>query len=367
MRRPGSAAAGEAGGDRLLSLDALRGFDMFWIVGGSGLLAAAGERWDTPLLSWMNLQATHVEWHGFRLWDLIFPLFLFVAGVAMPFSLAKRARTTAPLGMHLFVLRRGLTLVFLGVVYNGLLALDFENLRYASVLGRIGLGWMFAALVFLHTGVRGQIAWAAGCLLAYAAALHWVPVPGFGPGSLAEGETLTDYVDRLLLPGRLHRGNGDPEGLLSTVPAVATALLGGLAGHWLRSSRREARKVLGLAGAGLGCLAAGGLWSLVLPLNKNLWTSSFTLWTAGLSLLLLAASYLVIDVWRLRRWAFFFVVIGTNAITIYMLEAFVRWEVLVHLVLDERRLHPVVLASAGIGLRWLVLYVLYRRRIFLRV
>jgi predicted acyltransferase len=283
---------------RLRSLDALRGFDMLWIVGGATLVAALAEATGWGWLGWIEGQCEHVEWHGFRFWDLIFPLFLFLAGVSMPFSFAKRRGQGASDGtLARHALRRGLTLVFLGVVYNGLLAFDFATLRYASVLGRIGLGWMFAALIALRCGVRGQVAWIAGLLLGYWAALTLVPVPGQGAPSLEPGRTLADWLDRTLLPGRLHREVRDPEGILSTVPAVATALSGALAGAWLRRADVAGdRRAAGLALAGLGALALGGLWQLAFPLNKNLWTSSFVAWTSGWSLLALAAFYWVIDV-----------------------------------------------------------------------
>ena len=363
-----SPEAGHAPQPRLASLDALRGFDMFWITGGGALVAALASATDHPALRWLEHQTHHVEWHGFRLWDLIFPLFLFIAGVSMPFSLgAKLERGTPRSALLWSSTRRGLTLVALGVLYNGLLTFDFENLRYASVLGRIGLAWMLAAYLFLFATPRGLVLWTGALLLGYWAAMSWIPVPGFGAGNLEPGKTLADYVDRVLVPGRLHRGDRDPEGLFSTIPAIATALLGALAGLSLRGGRAETRRALRLAIAGLACLAIGWAWGLVFPLNKNLWTSSFVLWTAGLSLLLLSAFYQVIDVWGVRRWAFFFVVIGTNAITIYMLGAFVDFDALAALVFVERKLHPAMFAVLAIGIRWALLFALYQKRIFLRV
>ena len=361
----------DAGARRLRSLDALRGFDMFWIAGGAGLAAALAEATDWTVLRWIADQCEHVEWHGFAMWDLIFPLFLFLAGVSMPFSLAaRRARGESEAKLHRHAVRRGLTLVLLGVVYNGLFRLDFDNLRYASVLGRIGLAWMLAALVVLHTGPRGWLLAIAGLLLGYWAALSWIPVPVFGAGDLSPGATLTDWIDREFLPGRLHRRVRDPEGLLSTLPAVATALLGVLAGSWLRRADRGGHaKAGGLALAGLACLGIGALWHQVLPVNKNLWSSSFVMWTGGLSFLALAAFYLVIDVWGFARWSFFFAVIGMNAVTIYLLQAFVDFDGVARVVFasGERRLHPAFFAGLGVLLRWLFLYGMYRKRWFLRV
>ena len=355
---------------RLIALDALRGFDMFWIVGGREVVIALAATVDFGPFHWMAEQCEHVEWDGFRLWDLIFPLFLFLAGAALPFSMGRRIeRGDSRRRLHAHAIRRGLLLVLLGVIYNArhdLVELDFERLRYASVLGRIGLAWMFAAIVFLNHGLRGQIAWCAGLLVAYWAALTFVPVPEFGAGNLAPGRTLTDWVDRLLVPGRLHRGERDPEGLFSTIPAVSTALLGALAGHLLRSRASEARKVVALVLGAAACLTCGWLWSRSFPLNKNLWSSSFVLWTGGYSLALLAAFYLVIDVLGFRRWTFFFVVIGANAITVYMLGRFVDWSGLIDSA-TAGHLHPLALALAAIGVQWLVLFALYRKRLFLKV
>ncbi len=364
-------SASPAGRDRLRSLDALRGFDMFWIIGGAGFVAALADATGSEALHWIAGQCTHAEWHGFRFWDLVFPLFLFIAGVAMPFSFARRSELgDEPRTLAGHVVRRGLTLMLLGVVYNGLLTFDFEHLRYASVLGRIGLAYLFAGLVVLHTGVRAQIVWAAGLLLAYWAALAWIPVPGFGAGDLAPGATLTDWIDRTLLPGRLHRTVRDPEGILSTVPAVSTALLGALAGHWLRDGRRTGpARGAGLLLGGLLCLALGWLWGLAFPINKNLWSSSFVMWAGGWSLLALGAFYLVIDVWGVGRWAFPFEVIGSNAIAIYMLQEFVDFDGLAGIVFANagHRVHGALLLGAGLLLRWLLLYWMYRRKIFLRV
>ena len=353
------------------SLDALRGFDMFWIVGGNVVFATWASSNDWEVLDAIAGQLHHPEWHGFTFWDLIFPLFLFIAGVAMPYSLTRRIEEGADRkALHRHVVRRGLTLVVLGAIYNGLLKFNFADQRYASVLGRIGLAYLGAGLIVLNTGVRGQIAWIAGLLLGYWAALSWIPVPGFGAGDLTPGHTLTDWLDEKLVPGRLYKGVRDPEGLLGTLPAIGTALLGALSGHWLRREGASGlKKALVLFCGGAVCLGLGGLWDLAFPINKNLWSSSFVLWTAGWSLLLLATFYLVIDVWGYQRWAFFFVVIGMNAITIYMLQAFVDFRGVAQVLFAraELRVHPVLFAGAGLLLEWILLYWMYRRRLFLRV
>jgi predicted acyltransferase len=366
-----TSVAHDAAEPRLRSLDALRGFDMMWIIGSREILTALSQSNDSAALRWLSAQTEHAEWNGFTFWDLIFPLFLFLAGVSTPFSFAKRLEhgdSRARIAAH--AVRRGLTLVLLGLVYNGLLAFDWEHLRYPSVLGRIGLAWMFAALITLVTTTRGRIAWIVALLLGYWAALMWIPVPEFGAGNLEPGATLTDWVDRTLLPGRLYRVVRDPEGILSTVPAIATALFGVLAGEWLRAPKKSGlANAAGLAGAGLALLALGKLWSLSLPLNKNLWTSSFVLWTAGWSALALAAFYYVIDVLGFVRWSFVFVVIGVNAITIYMAERFVDFAAIAAIVFgpQKQHIHPALFAALPLAIEWVLLYVLYKKRLFLRI
>ncbi len=357
--------------ERLRSLDALRGFDMFWIAGGGAMLSAWAASNDWRWLDWAHTQTEHVEWHGFSFWDLIFPLFLFIAGVSLPLSFDKRRAQGAGDGeLARHSVRRGLTLVLLGLVYNGALKFEFESLRYCSVLGRIGLAWMFAALIALRTTWRGQLAWASALLLGYWAALSWIPVPGFGASNLAPGATLTDWIDRSLVPGKLYKDVRDPEGLFATIPAIATALFGALAGRFLASGRSPASKAAQLALAGAALIALGAAWGLVFPLNKNLWTSSFSVWCAGWSALLLAVFYLVFDVAGWRRGALFFEVIGANAILIYVLQSFVDFDALARVLLERRgalKLHAALVAGGGLALKWLLLYALYRRRWFLRV
>jgi len=356
---------------RLQSLDALRGFDMFWIVGGETIIAALG-----TLTGWHGFQRIldeleHPEWNGFTFYDLIFPLFLFIAGVAMPYSLGRRLEAgDSKAKLCMSVIRRGLVLVLLGLIYQGLLTFDFANLRYPSVLGRIGLAYLFAGLIFLFTTWRGQLAWGVGLLLGYWAAMMWIPVPSFGAGDLAPGHTLTDFLDRTLLPGKLYMGDRDPEGLLSTIPAISTALFGAVAGCWIRFGKASGHaKAGGMLLIGLGCLGLGWFWDGSFPVNKNLWSSSFVLVTAGWSLIFLALFYWVIDVLRFQKWAFPFVVIGTNAITIYLAVAFIDFQGLAETIFQPGKsaLHPALFGCLGFLLAWSILYAMYRRKWFLRV
>jgi predicted acyltransferase len=360
--------------ERLLSLDALRGFDMFWIMGGEGVVHALAVLYGWTWMTWLSGQLKHPLWDGFALYDLIFPLFLFIAGVAMPYSLGNRlARGDSRSRLHLHVIRRGLLLVLLGAIYNGLLQFDFANQRYPSVLGRIGLAYLFAGVIFLNTRYRGQAIWLASLLVGYWLAMKFIPNPDYGAGDLAPGHTLADWVDRQLIPGTLYMKVRDPEGLFSTIPAIGTALAGALTGQFLKSKTHGGLAKAGIMfGSGLVFMALAWLWNLDFPINKNLWSSSFVLYCAGLSLLLLSVFYLVIDVWKFRRWTFFFVVIGSNSILIYMLPEFIDFKYTVEALLGGVAFHsrdygPAIGAIALVAFHWVFLLVLYRKRIFLRV
>ena len=366
--------------DRLLSLDALRGFDLFWIVGGHGILLALFKLTEWGWLGAIDAQLKHVDWNGFQAYDLIFPLFLFMAGVSTPYSLTRRLAEGARSEVIRKVVQRGLILVLLGIIYNnGLQWKGLENMRLGSVLGRIGLAGMFAQLIFVfnYETPKRLWYWLAGILLGYWAIMSFGHAPGFTPGDLTMEGNFASYVDRLLLPGKLHKGIHDPEGLLAILPAIGNALLGILAGLWLRRSAEEVsgdRKAAGLALAGLALLAAGGLWSFVFPLNKNLWTSSFVLWTCGWGSLLLAFFYWTIDV---RGWArgfgAFFAVIGMNSVLIYMSSKFLSFDFTAQALFGGlARAFPPTVASlimvTGIfAVKWSLFWFLKRQKVFLKV
>lgn len=362
---------------RLRSIDALRGLDMSLILGGrEAILGLAGLFASEPAMEALDRQFHHPEWNGFTLYDLIFPLFLFLAGASMPLSMEKRlaaGATKATLTRH--AVRRGAVLVLLGAIYNGLLALDFANVRYASVLGRIGLAWMVAALLWIHLPRR--VVAVAGVALAagHGLALVFITAPGLGLDgpSLAPGETIGGWIDRQLVPGQLYKGVRDPEGLFGVLPAATTALLGALGGTWLSDpGRAHGRRIGGLVAMAGQCLVLGWLLDgLGLPINKNLWTASFVLWAGGWSFLLLALFHWAFDVLRMDRLAMVFMIIGANAILAYMMNAFISWQSVAEVLLSKGigygKIHEALLPLAGLGLLWLLLAALYRRRIFLRV
>jgi predicted acyltransferase len=372
-REPVPAAA-----PRVHAIDALRGFDMFWIVGGDalavsllGLLPAA---WARQLRD----QFEHVAWEGFRFYDLIFPLFLFLVGCVLPYSLDRWRGE--PAAAYLRIARRTLALLLLGLIYNGLLQFQWSELRLAGVLQRIAVCYAAAALVYLHLRVRGQVLLMAAILLGYWAMLRWVPPPGGSAGDLSPAGNLAGYLDRSLLPGKIlpeYYGYGDNEGLLSTLPAVATAILGLLAGAWLKQPLSAWKKASGLLVAGVAALFLGQLWSQSFPVIKNLWTSSFVLVAGGYSLLLLGLFYWLIDGLGWRRWAFFWTVIGANAITIYIGKEAIDFEHTARYLcggLIQRLLAQgatdwanAVLWTAILAAQWIFLWFLYRHKIFLRV
>ncbi len=315
---------------RVVSLDALRGFNFVWILGGEGAILALAAVLDNKgpvfeaLGDLLRTQITHAEWEGFTFYDLVFPLFIFITGAAIVLSLPRLVEREGRAQAHLRVIRRALLLYGLGIIYYGGISQHWDDIRYVGVLQRIAACYLIASLLFLSVGRRGLIATFAALLGGYWALMTFVPVPGVGAGSFAPDANLANWIDRNYLPGRLWDGMRDPEGLLSTLPAIGTCLLGVFAGLFLQDERvpRE-RKALWLIGAGFALIAAGTLWSLQFPIIKAIWTSSFVLVAGGWSAILLGVAYHVIDVWGYKGWATVFTWIGANAIVLYFINGVV--------------------------------------------
>jgi predicted acyltransferase len=363
---------------RLYSLDALRGFDMFWIMGGEAIFAGLATLTGWPVLKWWAVQLEHVQWHGFHFYDMIFPLFLFIAGISFPFSLAKRMATNEKrISIYKHVVFRGLILVLLGIIYNNGIRFNLGELRYGSVLGRIGLAWMFAAIIFMNTKTSWRIVWCCTLLLGYWFLMLLFPAHDLGSTDpFSQTGNLASYIDRMIMPGRLYRGNHDPEGLFSTIPAISTALLGMFTGEFVKSkylNDKQLLKVGTMILAGIILMLIGKIWDIAFPINKNLWSSSFVCFVGGLSLLLFSVFYLIIDVWNLRKWAFFFVVIGLNPITIYLANRIINFENASEFVfggligLFPANWEPFLSGFAYTAIGWLFLYFLYKKKIFLKV
>lgn len=357
---------------RLASVDALRGFDMFWIIGGEALFLPLLALTGWSLFAFGHGQMQHSEWHGFSFYDLIFPLFIFLSGVTL--GIANKSLRGLPMESRRPVyqksVKRLLILIILGIVYNhgwgtGIPA-DPGEIRFASVLARIGFAWFFAAMIAWHCSLRSQYVIAAAILLGY-----WLLQVGLG--ALTPTDSINGWVDQCCLPGITYQNRPyDPEGLLSTIPAIVNALVGVFAGRWLRQHSRQHKKILqGLTIGGLACLLGGVLWHWVYPVNKELWTSSFVLITSACSLLLLAFFYLLVDVWKWRWFNSFFAVIGCNAILVYLGTSLVNWKYSseslfggIAAVLPEAG-GTLVIAVGVILLQWFVLRWLHKRGIFI--
>lgn len=317
---------------RLISLDALRGFVMFWIMSGEHIVHALAKAAPIPVFVWMSSQLHHAEWNGITFYDMIFPVFLFVAGVSMPFSFEKKIQLAGVKSakdlpsnekrkIYLSMLRRTCILLVLGFVVNGLLRFDgFDNTRLASVLGRIGLAWFFAGIIYLNFDVKKQLIWFIGILIGYYVAMKWIPVPDFGAGVLTKEGSLEGYIDRLLLPGRLHSTVYDPEGIFSTLPAISTALLGVFVGTFLKAKCPFSInvKLLLMTLTAVVLIITGLIWDISFPINKHLWTSSFVCFVGGFSILFFVFFYVIIDLFGFHQWAFPLILIGSNSILIYI-------------------------------------------------
>jgi predicted acyltransferase len=364
---------------RLMSLDALRGFDMLWILGGDSIGHALAHAHTAGGLALLATQLNHVAWEGFRFYDLIFPLFVFIVGVSLVFSLSKlREQEGAAVAVRRIV-RRTLLLYLLGVLYYGGWQNGWDSVRWVGVLQRIALCYGAAGLLFLWCRPRTLLLWCAMLLLGYWALMCFVPVPEVGAGNFSEGKNLANWIDAQYLPGRKWDGNHDPEGLLSTLPAIATCLLGVFAGLLLRDSRWSPQEKTGwLLVAGVAGVGLGFLWGLQFPVIKKIWTSSYVLVAGGFSAMLLASFYWLIDVRQWRRWAQPFVWIGLNPITIYLLGNVIAFDDIAARVLGgpvaefvntsvAEGWGEVIISAGGILLAVGVCWFLHRRRLYLRL
>ena len=359
---------------RLQSLDALRGLDMLFLVGISGVFVAIGKTCDNKVCDFLAGQIQHTKWQGFHLYDLIFPLFIFMVGTSMPFALSRKLEDGySRVKLHLHVVRRSLLLFFLGLVQNGLLGFDFSNMHYTGVLQRIAVAYFFAALIVLNTSVGKQAVVAGSLLVGYWLLMTLVPVPGHGAGIITPEGNLHTYIDQRFLPGKFYRGECfDEDGLLQQMSSIAVCLAGALAGHWLRSRQAQDRKAYGLLAAGVACVVVGLAWDLSFPIIFRLWSSSYAMLVIGISSVLLGVFYWVIDVKGYQRWAFPFVVVGMNAITIYLAPLLIDFDKIVNFFVHGFIGHlgsfrVLLFAICLLAAKWLFLYFLYLKRIFLKV
>ena len=372
---------------RLMSLDALRGFDMFWILGGEGLFAALLVLTGWSGWQWFDGQMHHSQWHGFTFYDVIFPLFIFLSGVALGLSPKRLDKLPfsqrTPIYRHAFK-RLGL-LILLGVLYNHGWGtgtpVDPEQVRYASVLARIGFAWFIGAMLVWHTSLRTQIISAFAILIGYGLLQLFMPFPNGQAGQFTQSGSINAYIDTLFLPGISYQNRAlDPEGILSTLPAVVNGLIGVFVGQYLVKQQQALNKLSGewvkvitllLVGALL--IGLGWLVDMIIPVNKDLWTSSFVLVTSGWSMVFLAIFYGIVDVLKWQKWSLVFVVIGTNAIIIYLASSLMNWQYFAQSLFGgvvnaaPASWQQLLSVMSLLAVQWLALLWLYQRKIFIRI
>lgn len=360
---------------RLYSLDALRGFDMFWIIGGEVLIISLAKATGWGWMDKLAEQMHHIEWNGFHFYDLIFPLFMFISGVAIPLALtSKLEKGTAKNELVRKVTIRMLLLVVFGFVYNGALQEGFSGMRIASVLAQIGISYGLAAYIVLNTSsIKPRVLWLLGIWI-FISILHLIiPVPGSGPGVITPEGSINAWIDQHFLPGRLYFGSYDPEGILCIVSATSVTLMGTFAGSILRNTTFTGdKKTLFLLIAGIALVLIALALSPLYPVIKKIWTVPYTMLTAGISFMLLSLFYFIIDVRGWRKWTYFFRIIGLNSITIYLGSRIIDFHYTSDFLLGWLAnplgdFGPVIILSGLILTEWLLLLYLYRNKLFLRV
>lgn len=420
---PGVTTAPVAIPQRLMSLDALRGFDMFWIIGADSLVyalnrmahggAKAAAAAGFSVTGFLAYELDHADWAGFHFYDLIFPLFVFMAGISVVFSLGKLIRHEGRGAAVARIFRRSILLFIVALFYSGGLTNPWPDMRLMGVLNRIALCYFFAGLLFCFCGLRTMIAVAVAILLGYWALLALTPIRDiqletvalqrvakergvpFDPSNVAplfygttkrvtgqykHGLNLPNHFDFQYLPGRLYDKYFDPEGILSTFPAIVTCLLGVFAGYLLiNTSFNDQQKVIYLVTGGLVLVALGWAWSPAFPVIKKIWTSSYVLVAGGYSACLLGIFYLVVDVWKFQKWCRPFVWMGMNSITIYLIKnmlggtfsglskRFVGGDIATFLNSRVPGSGDLLIAVMGLVIAFWIVHFLYRRKVFIRL
>lgn len=394
--------------ERVVSVDALRGFDMFWIVGGEQVAHALEGIGGGPIVSTLATQLKHAEWEGLRSYDVIFPLFLFLIGVSIVLSMDRLLRKSGRSGAIVRIVRRSALLFAIGVFYYGGLTRKWPDIQLSGVLHRIALCYFIAALLYVFLRKKGIVIAAAVCLIGYWALLMFVPfhdvdlkhdklkrkasqaqmvsaeemlggVEQRVSGTFEEGRNLAHYVDYRWLPGRKRNLHYTNEGLLSTIGAVATTLFGIMAG-WVitASSLSKRRKVLWLIGGGAVCVGLGMIWGMQCPIIKRIWTPSYCLAASGYSAMLLGMFYLLIDVCQWKRWCTPFLWIGANALFIYLAVNLIDFTAIARRMaggdvtefVDVRLgdgVGDLMVAVIALALPVFLVRYLYQRRLFVRL
>ena len=362
---------------RLVSLDALRGFDMFWIIGGRklilSLLVVLG--FDTTVQESFERELSHVGWEGFQMFDLIFPLFMFMSGVSMAYSIvSKKNKGVSKKSLHVKSLKRMFWLVLIGLSFT---AFRFkpESINLYTVLFLIGVGNYLGSLVIIYKDeAMSQLSWGIGILIGYYLATYFIPYPGYVFGEVIPGNHLAGFLDQNLIPSNLYMRVFDPEGTIRVLPAAVMCVFGALIGRHIKNySIASFRCALEIFVLGILTMALGWFWDTFFPINKSLWSSSFILYTAGISTIMLSVFYLIIDVYKQKWIGFFFIPIGMNSILIYAGIVYINFSYTSNFFfkgLGEYlggNWQPFVIAFGLVLIEWLMLYFLYKKRIFLKV
>jgi len=365
---------------RLISLDFFRGLT----IAGMILVNNPG--------SWKYIYPPfkHAEWHGWTFTDTVFPFFLFIVGVSITFALSKRLELASSKSIvYKKIIFRTLAIFGIGLFLNTFPFFHLLSIRIMGVLQRIALCYFFASIIFINTNKKGQLIWTVGLLLVYWVFMALFPLPDVGSGSFVKNENFAAYIDRFVLSGHMwsQSKTWDPEGLFSTLPAISTTLFGVITGHLLKSKISAHKKIKNMIGWGIVGIVIGYIWSLWLPINKALWTSSYSVLMAGLASIVLAVCYFIIDVKGYKKVAQPFVVFGMNAIAMFVLSIFIaKFLYIIKIITDDgiislqgfiysefyqavfgNYLGSILFAITFILTLYLVAWILYKRKVFIKV
>jgi predicted acyltransferase len=361
-----------SGNQRLMCVDALRGFDMLWIIGGAEVLINFSKATGIGFLSNMEVNFDHT-WGQFHFYDIIMPLFLFIVGVVMPISFKNRlAQGATKKTLYRHIIKRVIVLYILGLIASGhLLTVDTTKMHlWTDTLHAIAVGYLVSSILILEVPRKWHIPVTAFLLVLYWLVMALIPIPGKGAGIYEPDVNLAIYVDNLVL-GHWQEGSGWTY-ILTNITFICSVMLGVFAGQLLQSDRKPMNKAGLLALIGAGCVVAGKVWGIWFPIIHHLWTSSLVLFAGGLSFLLLALFYLIIDIWGYKKWSFFFVVIGMNAITVYVATHLFDFTKIGNVFVGGllKHLGPwagFVESSAALAVIWLILYWMYRTKAFIKI
>jgi predicted acyltransferase len=366
---------------RILAIDALRGFDMIWILGLEGIFVALYTFTHWPLFQKLTVQMQHSHWHGLTAYDVIFPLFIFLSGVSLGLSAKpiNRLTTAERVEHYQRAIKRFFLLIVLGIIYNhgwgqGL-PITLEQIRITSVLAKIAIAWFVSLLIVWHCSIKQQLLIVTSLLVVYQLMLQFVTIGGFGGGQYGMETALNVWFDQHWLPGAHYKQlTIDPEGFLSNVSSISNAIIGVLIGKIFKQYQTQQHQLVKhLVLITISLFVLGYLWSFIVPINKTLWTPSFVLLTSSISCGLLLFFYVLIDVWQWKRFGRFFAVIGINSITIYLMSSLLNWQYTVDSLLGQLihalplSLQPLASVLCLVMLQWIFLWWLDKRKIYIKV